>query len=259
MRLKTFIFRAGKVIVPICILMGILHAFSWSGAINHGGSDFQSILSSIGRFLTPIFAPMGIEQDNWPATVGLMGGVLAKEVVVGTLNTLYTQLGHLNVAADTFHFWQKIYEALASIPANLSQLSQAAAYPLFSKTPIQTVNPKVYGVMYQYFNGPIGAFSYLLFVLLYFPCVSTTAAMLRELDARWAVFSVLWMSAVAYGAAVIFYQIATWSSHWQTSSAWIVGIVAFFALVIGGIRLLAVSEKPHRHSNDKAVFAGARQ
>ena len=40
--------------------------------------------------MTPIFEPMGITEDNWPATVGLVTGIFAKEVVVGTLNSLYS-------------------------------------------------------------------------------------------------------------------------------------------------------------------------
>jgi ferrous iron transport protein B len=242
MRLKAFIFRAGKVIIPICVLMSVLHAFSWNGAINQGG-NFNSILASIGHFVTPIFSPMGMQKENWPAAVGLMGGVLAKEVVIGTLNTLYSQLGHISVAANNFHFWQGLYQAVLSIPTNLAQLGQALVHPLFAKVPVHTLNPQVYGVMYQYFNGQVGAFSYLLFVLLYFPCISTTAAMLRELDYRWAIFSILWMTGVAYGTAVVFYQAATLPAHLKTSLLWIGAILALFTLGIIIIRMLSASDR----------------
>jgi ferrous iron transport protein B len=244
-RLKTFIFRAGKLIVPVCIVMGMLQAFNSSGALNEGGDDFQSILSVVGRWVTPIFAPMGIQQDNWPATVGLMGGILAKEVVVGTLNALYSQLGHFSLALpESFHLGPALKAALLTIPANFSHLGHAVVSPLFSTASLVNLDHKVYGVMYHYFDGPVAAFSYLLFVLLYFPCVSTTAAMLRELDYRWAIFSILWMTGVAYGAAVIFYQAATIHQHWQASLGWIVGILAVFAAVIAAIHLLAIFPKP---------------
>ena len=42
--------------------------------------------------MTPALAPMGVSQDNWPATVGMLTGILAKETVVGTLNALYGSL-----------------------------------------------------------------------------------------------------------------------------------------------------------------------
>ena len=48
------------------------------------------MLSEIGRTITPAFAPMGIREDNWQATVGIFTGIFAKEVVVGTLDALYS-------------------------------------------------------------------------------------------------------------------------------------------------------------------------
>jgi ferrous iron transport protein B len=140
----------------------------------------------IGQWITPVFAPMGIQASNWPATVGLLTGVLAKEVVVGTLNTLYAQMGH-----------------------------------------------DVYGLMAQQFAGGVGAFAYLLFVLLYFPCVSTMAAMTRELHRGWAVFSMCWSTGIAYIVAVVFYQAATFVEHPVASASWIAGLLAVFFAVIG--------------------------
>ncbi|TAK76362.1 MAG: Fe(2+) transporter permease subunit FeoB, partial [Gammaproteobacteria bacterium] len=85
-RLKGFVFRAGKLIVPICILIGVLNTLNLDGTMNTGDGDAHSLLSTVGQWVTPIFAPMGLHTDNWPATVGLVTGILAKEVVVGTLN-----------------------------------------------------------------------------------------------------------------------------------------------------------------------------
>src|SRR5690606_14880274 len=98
--------------------------------------------------------------------------------------------------------------------------------------PIDPVNQGVYGLMYEKFDGQVGAFAYLLFVLLYFPCVSTMAAMLRELHRGWAVFSACWMTGIAYGTAVFFYQAATWVRHPWTSSCWLAGIMLVFGMVI---------------------------
>jgi len=186
-RLRGFVFRAGKLIVPICILIGALNTLNIDGTMNNGNGDAHSILSIVGQWVTPVFAPMGIHADNWPATVGLVTGVLAKEVVVGTLNTLYTQMGNF-----TTHF-----------------------------------------------DGQIGAFAYLLFVLLYFPCVSTMAVMLRELHRGWTVFSAAWMIGAAYGIAVIFYQSATWLRHPLSSSMWIIAMAATFFTTIAIIRWIA--------------------
>lgn len=208
-RLKGFVWRAGKLIVPICILLGVLNSINLNGTLNTGTGDVHSILSRLGQFITPVFAPMGIHADNWPATVGLVTGILAKEVVIGTLNTLYSQVGHIVVQTEGFHFWAGLQSAVMSIPINLSQLGQAFSNPIVATAPVHTLSKGVYGVMAHYFDGKLAAMAYLLFVLLYFPCVSTTAAMLRELHRGWVVFSVVWTTGMAYIVAVGFYQIAT--------------------------------------------------
>lgn len=240
-RLKSFVFRAGKLIVPICVLIGALNTFTLDGSIKTGEGDAHSLLSFIGQFATPIFTPMGIHVDNWPATVGLVTGILAKEVVVGTLNTLYTQLGHLQVATagDTFNVWTGLHEALASVPKNFADLLNAFSNPVLAKAPIDTVDQGVYGIMYQRFDGQIGAFAYLLFILLYFPCISTTAAMLREVHRGWSLFSIFWMTMLAYGTAVFFYQAATWLHHPISSSLWLLAILLIFAGTIILIRWYA--------------------
>lgn len=240
-RLKGFVYRAGQLIVPICILIGALNSFNLDGTISASEGDAHSLLSYIGQCMTFIFAPMGIHANNWPATVGLVTGILAKEVVVGTLNTLYTQMGHLAVVSDgSFHFWAGIKEAIHSIPANIIELKDAFTNPVLAKAPIHSVNQGVYGVMYKQFDGRIGAFAYLLFILLYFPCVSTTGAMLREIHRGWAIFSALWMTGVAYGTAVLFYQAATYFKHPVSSSIWIGAIIGVFLATVFVMRKIVL-------------------
>lgn len=159
-RLWGFLWRAGTLILPMCVLMGALNSLDIGG--------YGSIISILGRSLTPLFSPIGIHPGNWPATVGLLTGVLAKEVVIGTLNTLYQP-----------------------------------------------------GQMLQQFDGAIGAFAYLIFVLLYFPCISTIAVVARELGKKWACFSVAWSTISAYSLAMLFYQIATLTRHPLSSMLYI--------------------------------------
>jgi len=202
-RVSSFIFRAGIIIIPLCVLLGLLNGIEL-GELGH------SPLEILGQKMTPFFAPLGISDDNWPATVGLLTGVLAKEVVVGTLNTLYAQVGNLSVEQVTdFHFWLSLKEAVLSIPQNLQALGNAVLHPLMSMTPEQRVHDEVYGQMYQFFDGKLGAYAYLLFVLLYIPCVSTYAVMAKELNHRWAIFSVAWSMGLAYLVSVLVYQVGT--------------------------------------------------
>lgn len=236
-RLKMFVTRAGRMIVPVCILIGALNSLNIDGTMNAGDGSTNSLLSLIGQQFTVLFHPMGITSDNWPATVGLVTGVLAKEVVVGTLNTIYSQMGHFAAAgAGNFHFWAGIQQALQSIPDNFAQLGNAFSNPVLAKAPIDQVDQGVYGLMYQKFDGQIGAFAYLIFILLYFPCISTMAAILRELHRGWGIFSGLWMTGVAYGTAVFFYQTATFMRHPLSSFFWMTGIVCVFFAVVFGMR-----------------------
>ncbi|CAM3599579.1 Fe(2+) transporter permease subunit FeoB [Legionella longbeachae] len=235
LRLRFFVLRAGKLILPVCVLLGGLNAITLDGGINSGEASPQSLLSVMAQWITPFFAPMGIHQDNWPATVGLLTGMLAKEVVVGTLNSLYAQVGHVGeVAAAHFDLWAGIKAAFWSIPENLSQLGSALANPVLASAADSPVSQSVYGVMAQRFDGQIGAFAYLLFVLLYIPCVSTMAVIRQEANRKLMWFSVIWSFVVAYMAAVLFYQAAKWVQSSGLSISWITGslFVLFFMIVI---------------------------
>lgn len=253
-RLKLFVLRAGKLIIPICIVIGLLNALNIDGTINGGEGDSQSLLSMLGQWLTPVFSPMGIHQDNWPATVGLATGILAKEVVVGTLNTLYSQIGHLaSMPEEAFSVWAGLSKALASIPTNLGQLVGSLSNPVLAKAPVHTVTQGVYGVMFVRFDGQIGAFAYLLFVLLYFPCISTTAAMLREVNRAWTWFSVVWTTVIAYAVAVFFYQSATLMRHPVSSMLWMIGIAMVFFSVIYLMRRLTAESAVKRGGDYELV------
>lgn len=196
-RLKRFIINAGKLIVPICMLIGVLNNISLDGKWLPEHREQTSVLAEIGKKMVPVFKPMGIEEDNWPAAVGLLTGVLAKEVVIGTLNSLYSP---------------PVEEILESTPHHS------------------------YGEMVKRFNGQAAAFAYLLFVLLYFPCVSATAAMLREVQRGWTLFSIFWTTGLAYGMAVAYYQIATFFLHPSQSVIWLLSLTLLGSATFMGIR-----------------------
>ncbi|MBQ3721792.1 MAG: ferrous iron transport protein B [Fibrobacter sp.] len=60
------------------------------------GDSENSLLSIIGKAITPVFEPFGVEKENWPASVSLFTGLLAKEAVIGTMNSLYSMVGENN-------------------------------------------------------------------------------------------------------------------------------------------------------------------
>ena len=186
---------------------------------------------------------MGIREDNWPATVGIFTGVFAKEAVVGTLDALYTQLGGAATEAGQqadYDFWGGVKQALATIPQNLTEALGAYRDPLHlsdvgsteTVAEKQGVNQGTFGAMVQRFDGWIGAFAYLLFILLYIPCLSATAAIYRETNWRWTAFISGWTTGLAYLAATVFYQAATFDHHPSASLLWIGGLLGGLAAVI---------------------------
>jgi ferrous iron transport protein B len=218
MRLKSFLLKAGKVIIPFCLIISTLNAIEITSNKHHNS---DSLLAIMGKKITPLFGPMGISQDNWPATVGLISGVVSKETVVATLNTLYNKESRIDLIKQV---------DVVRLAVSSSKL-------------LEPQSPNIYGKMFEKFDGSIGAFTYLLFVLLYFPCISVLATMFRELDWQWASFSVLWNTGIAYGVAVIFYQIATFFKHPLHTINFITAIFVFFTAVVLLMRRYGKGEK----------------
>ena len=248
-RLKSFLLNAGKVIIPMVLVLNFLNALGTDGSFGQENSN-KSVLSEIGRGLTPVFKPMGIEKDNWPATVGIFTGVLAKEAVVGTLDALYSQLGGTSeVLSDKapFNLKEALMAACATVPENLSAIADNILDPLglnigtvndiaFAASD-QDVKTDTFSAMQHSFDGKAGAFAYLLFILLYAPCVAATAAIYRETNAGWTFFVVFWTIGIAYMTATIFYQSMTYSQHPDYSLTWISGLISVFLLVLAGLWL----------------------
>ena len=249
-RLRDFILRAGQVIVPMVIVLTFLNSWGTDGSFGNENSD-KSVLSEIGRTLTPAFEPMGIYEDNWPATVGVFTGVLAKEAVVGTLDAIYSQLAILDsgttVVEEEFAFWDDVVTALATIPTNLIKVGDNILDPIGlnigdvssieTAAETQEVSTGTFGAMAARFDGQVGAFAYLLFILLYFPCAAATAAIYRETNMSWAIFAAAWTTGIAYTIATIFYQIATFTRHPISSMTWVAGLLTLFIAIVGVLYL----------------------
>ena len=158
--------------------------------------------------------------------------MLAKEVVIGTLNALYVPINNFSQMNASFDLWHAFSQAFWSIPHNIIHLKDALLNPIVASAPDSEVSKSVYGVMVSRFDGKAGAFAYLLFILLYIPCVSTMAAIRQETNRRWMWFSTGWSLVVAYATAVLFYQVATVSQHPQQSLVWIVGLLLSAVLLV---------------------------
>ena len=248
-RLKGFVMRAGKAIVLVVIVLNVVSSVGTDGSFGNENRE-NSVLSAIGRTITPVFHPMGIDEDNWPATVGIFTGIFAKEVVVGTLDALYAvqppQGQPFDLARELGKAWQSVGNNLAGVGDTLGDplgmdvgnVSDTAAAASEQAVEISTIQ-----AMRGLFHGELGAFSYLLFILLYMPCVATMGVIYKEIGAGWAVFSTAWSVVTAYGAAVLCYQIGTFAGHPLPSALWIAGVAlvaagAFYGLIVWGRRRL---------------------
>ncbi|MCQ8103901.1 Fe(2+) transporter permease subunit FeoB [Methylomonas sp. SURF-2] len=247
-RLKTFIVNAGKVIVPMVLVLNILNSLGTDGSFGRENSD-KSVLSQIGRSLTPAFRPMGIREDNWPATVGIFTGVLAKEAVVGTLDALYSQMvldAEQTEEEQAFDLRRALLAACQSIPDNLSEIADKLLDPLglgiadiddvAAAAEKQEVKIATFGVMQNQFDGQTGAFAYLLFILLYAPCVAATAAIYKETGSGWTLFVVAWTTFVAYSTATLFYQGMTFAEHPASAGFWFALLALMFVAIVSLLR-----------------------
>ncbi|MEW5561777.1 Fe(2+) transporter permease subunit FeoB [Enterobacter asburiae] len=237
-RLKGFVLRAGKVIVIVSIFLSALNSFTLSGKAADNIND--SALASVSQVITPLFKPIGVHEDNWQATVGLFTGAMAKEVVVGTLNTLYTAeniqqeefnpaefnlLDELGGAAQ--ETWQSLKDTFSlSVLANPIEASKGDG----------EMATGAMGVMSSKFGSAAAAYSYLIFVLLYIPCISVMGAIARESSRGWMGFSVLWGLNIAYSLSTLFYQVSSFQQHPRYSLVCILAVVLFNVVVLGMLR-----------------------
>ena len=247
-RLKGFVLEAGKFIIMMVMVINILNSIGTDGSFGNENSS-TSVLSEISKTFTPAFEPMGIQQENWPAIVGIFSGLLAKEVVVGTLDAVYSNLeGNTSEEDETFDLNATFAEAVAITNDNLADAMQNMGDPLGLRTldassnvenaaAEQEVSHALFGTLVKYFDGQTGAFSYLLFILLYVPCVAALAAVQRETGTRWTLFCVFWSLYLAYSIATSFYQIATFADHPGQTVIWLSFFSAGFFCIWLTLRL----------------------
>ncbi len=257
-RLYSFIFRAGKRIVAVVIVLAVFSSWGTDGSWGNENTE-NSILSKTGKIITPIFEPIGIGEDNWPATVGLFTGLFAKEVVVGTLDNLYSppQVFDEN-SNDIPNFIGGFKEALGSIADNFGDLSDVVFNPLgidtsnINKTgeaaTEQGVQLSSYDSMIALFPSAWAAFCYLVFILLYAPCVATIGVMQKEAGHGWLQFSVIWSLLLSYWLSSNLWQLSQILTTPLFSLFWLIGstiaLVVSYKLIVRRVRKQYAHEIP---------------
>ncbi|EGU60628.1 ferrous iron transport protein B [Vibrio nigripulchritudo ATCC 27043] len=239
-KLNRFVLGAGKTIVVVVTILSFFNSLGTDGTFGNEDSE-QSVLSQAAQIVTPVFEPIGVKEENWPATVGIITGIFAKEAVVGTLNSLYST--PTDEEASEFDLWGSLNEAVNTIPENLSGLSYSDPLgievgDLTDSNAVaedQEVDSSIFGNLQHFFVTGNAAFAYLIFILLYTPCVAAMGAYVREFGHKFARFIAAWTMLLAYGSATLYYQVTHFAEH-PVYSAFCIAVVSL--LFVGTYLLL---------------------
>ena len=172
----------------------------------------DSYLGKVGQATAPIFAPLGF--GTWEASASLITGVIAKEIVVSTMAVVYVP----ESAADEQEeesptFLEDVKEIGVSFVGAIGE----GARNVFSTFGIATISAEEEedaGDLRAIIAGaftPLSAYAFMVFVLLYMPCVIVLIAMRQEFGTwKWAGIAVLYQTVLAWSAALIVYQAGRW-------------------------------------------------
>lgn len=185
---KQYLKKMGGIILVASIIVWALGYFPHTDdpSVSNQQQQEQSYIGRVGRAVEPVFRPMGF---NWKLDVGLLAGVGAKEIVASTMGVLYSNDDSFkddsNFSSESGKY-VKLHELITQDVAQLHGISYEKAQPIATLT----------------------AFCFLLFVLLYFPCIATIAAIKGETGSwRWALFAAGYTTALAWVVSAVVFQI----------------------------------------------------
>ncbi|MCD8292437.1 MAG: ferrous iron transport protein B, partial [Prevotellaceae bacterium] len=181
---KQYLKKMGTIILVASIVVWALGYFPHHEELDQQEQQEQSYIGRMGKAIEPIFSPQGFD---WKLDVSLIAGVGAKEIVASTIGILY-------INDDSVAEEEDSDEAVAS--DGDEELSQTEKYQVLREAMEE--------------NGitPRTAFAYLLFTLLYFPCIATIAAIKGETGSwKWTIFAAAYTTVVAWVVSALFYQI----------------------------------------------------
>ena len=245
LRLREFIFRAGKIVLIMVTILGFMGSIGTDGSFGNNDNE-KSVLSVVGSTITPVFEPFGVEKDNWPASVALFTGLFAKEAIVGTLNSLYSiedQSGAEKVEEENEGFSLKATakDALVSIPTNLAGIFGKLANPLGVEDAIEEsgdaenedVASALSGMRAHFRLGKFQVFAYLLFILLYVPCLAALGTAFRELGKFYGMLMTVFQTVIGWSLSVLFFQLTVGGSAlWiSVAAALLVGVVVALVFI----------------------------
>lgn len=182
-----FLQKMGTIILVLSIVIWALSSLP----VGVEYASQESITGQIGTVLSPVFAPLGFGE--WQATVAIVYGFLAKEVVVSTFGILY---GVGEVSSDE--------------PASSEDTAVKTTSEETNDQASEEETPEEDQGFISAIQGlftPLSAYAFMVFVLLYIPCLATLAAIRRETNSwKWPTFAAGYTFVVAYVVSLIVYQ-----------------------------------------------------
>ena len=180
---KEYLKKMGGIILVASVLVWALEYFPHDDTLAPQQQQEHSYIGRIGKAIEPVFRPQGF---NWKLDVSLLAGVGAKEIVASTIGVLYS-----GEEAD-----------FASPTESMKSQESINTSPTLQHKPTLREQMLADGIT------PLTAYCYLLFVLLYFPCIATIVAIKNETGSwRWALFSALYTTATAWLVSAIVHQV----------------------------------------------------
>ncbi len=183
---RQYLKKMGGIILVASIIVWAMGYFPHHDHLTTQQQQEQSYIGRIGKTIEPVFAPQGF---NWKLDVGLIAGVGAKEIVASIMGVLYSNddsFAEDNSYNDAEGKYEKLHEQITADLAQMHGMSQDQVEPIATLT----------------------AYSFLLFVLLYFPCIATIAAIKGETGSwKWALFTAFYTTALAWLVSATFYQV----------------------------------------------------
>lgn len=206
---KHFLIKAGTYILAVSVLVWFLLNLPWG--VEH---KRDSYLGKTGAALAPVFAPLGF--GTWEAASALITGVIAKEIVVGTMGEIYAPEA-LAAAAEAEGEGEAptLGEDLREIATSFFGAFGAAASNVVSTFGVSSLaaedEEEAGGSALKAAVGgaftPLSAFAFMAFVLLYMPCVIVAIAMRQEFGTwKWFGIAFAYQSVLAWTVAVVIYQ-----------------------------------------------------
>jgi ferrous iron transport protein B len=198
---KHFLIKAGTYIFAVSILVWFLLNLPWG--VEH---KKDSYLGQAGQIIAPVFKPLGF--GNWESASALITGVIAKEIVVGTMGEIYIP----RALEEETEEIPTLGEDLQVMVTSLAGAFQGAARNVFSSLGIVSLAAEedepgpMRAAVQQHFT-PLSAFSFMVFTLLYMPCVIVMIALRHEFGTwRWSLISFVYLMALAWIVTLVVYQ-----------------------------------------------------